>query len=246
MKLNIRILKIAYSVTIAVLLATVVCTPFLVTHKNFLSEKFIVEEDAVEAFLIIALLFTAYFVSRLYRSELRKSQKEMERLTCSNKNLSDRLSDAFHYIGGVNVQIQEIRSISSGLNGYPVSKNDMKNIFDIFARKILDIANVDWVVIRIINRTNFRTLTEHIEFRKHTENCYKHVSNKAIISKQNVDGYLIVASHQENSTIKGVCILPNISLDHVRRIIIEAIVNQVEMLYIIFTSQRLSTPPKTA
>ncbi|UCF92938.1 MAG: hypothetical protein JSW39_01935, partial [Desulfobacterales bacterium] len=232
-------LKISYGVTIALLLLTVVITPFLVKNKRVFSEKFIMEEDAVEALLILTLLFTAYFVTRLYRSELKKNQQALNRLTHTNSDLSDRLTDAFKYIGGVNVEIQEIRSILSGLKRYPVTKNDFKNVFALFARKIFSIANADWVVIRIINRTNFRTITEQIEFRENASFSSQRISNKAIVLRQNMDGYLIITSRQENLTLKCVCILPDLRLNTDEKIMVEAIANQIEMLYIIFNSQGL-------
>jgi hypothetical protein len=231
-----RILEIVYFVTLGMLFLAVIGTPFFIHGSFALTAKFVVKENAIEALLIFGLLLAAYFISGFYRTELNKYRQELNRLECSNNALNDRLADAFKYIGGVNVQFQQIRSILCGLDHYPENDNEFKNVLSLFAQKALGVANSDWVVVRFISRHNLRTVKEHRECRGKTLGSNGRLSNKAIVEQQTLDGYSIVASSQKNLTIHVACILPIKTMTKEERILLEAIVSELEMLFIIYTS----------
>lgn len=168
-----------------------------------------------------------------------KYRQNTRRLSQDKSDLSNKFTDAFKYIGGVNVQIQEIRSIFCELKRYPTSENEFRKELILFARKVLGIVNADWVVIRIIRQTNLKTIKEHLESRRNANFFIKGISNKAIVVNQAIDGYSIVASRTDNSMIMTVCVLPKKSLDYEEKILVEAITNQIEMLYLIFVCRQL-------
>ena len=234
-----KLLEFTYMVTIALLLSAVVCTPIFIRHHFLLFKKYVIQEDVMEAVLIIILLLIAYLLSNVYKKELRKYRQEARRLSRDNCDLSSKLTDAFKYIGGVNVQIKEIRSIFCGPRRYPATENEFRKDLTLFARKVLGIVNADWVVIRIIRQTNLRTIKEHFEPRKKAIFFIKGISNKAIVANQAIDGYSFVASRQGNSMIVIACVFPKKSLDEEEKILVEAITHQIEMLYLIFVSHRL-------
>ena len=136
-----KFLKFTYLVTIALLLSAVVFTPVFIRSHLVLLKKYVIEEDALEAVFIIILLVIAYILSNLYKKELKKYRQQTRRLMRDNCDLSSKLNDAFKYIGGVNVQIQQIRSIFCGLRRYPLTENEFKKDLTLFARKILEIVN---------------------------------------------------------------------------------------------------------
>ena len=234
-----KLLEFTYMVTITLLLSAVVFTPVFITHRLLLIKKYVIQEDAVEAVLISILLLIAYLLSNVYKKELKKYRQETRRLSRDNCDLSNKLTDAFKYIGGVNVQIEQIRSIFCGLRRYPATENELRMDLTLFARKVLGIVNADWVVIRIIRQTNLRTIKEHLESRKNANFFIKGISNKAIVANRALDGYSIVASRRDNSMIMVVCVFPKICLDEEDKILVEAINNQIEMLYLIFVSRQL-------
>lgn len=233
-----RLLESIYVVTIGLLLSAVVFTPVFIRHHLLMFQKYVIREDAVEAVLIIILLLIAYLLSHVYKKELKKYRQETRRLSRDNCDLSVRLTDAFKYIGGVNVQIQEIRSMFCGLKRYPTTENELRKDLTLFARKLLGIVNTDWVMIRIIRQPSLRTVKEHLEARKNAIFFIKGISNKAIVANQAIDGYSIVASRHDNSMIMAFCVFPKKSLDQEEKILIEAITNQIEMLYLIFVSRQ--------
>jgi hypothetical protein len=236
---KIKILEITYMVTIAFLLSAVALTPVLIRHHFLLFKKYVIQEDAVEVLLISLLLLIAYLLSNFYKKEMKKLRRETSRLFRDNCDLSDKLSDAFKYIGGVNVQIQEIRSILCGPRKYPATESEFRKSLALFACKILGIVNADWVVIRIVSQDNLRTLKEHLEPRQNAVSFFKGISNKAIVANQAIDGYSLVASRHDNSMTKVACVFPKKSLDEEEKILVEAITNQIEMLYLIYVSRQL-------
>jgi hypothetical protein len=231
-----RILEIVYFITLTMLFIAVIGTPFFIHGSFALTAKFVVKENAIEALLIFSLLLAAYFISGFYRTELNKYRQELNRLACNNNALTDRLADAFKYIGGVNVQLQQIRSILCGVDHYPENDNEFKDVLSLFAQKALGMVNSDWVLIRFISRHNFRTIREHREYRRNAVGSNGRLSNKAIVQRHPLDGYSIVASSQKNLTIHVACILPIKTLAKEEKILLEAIVSELEMLFIIYTS----------
>lgn len=81
-------------------------------------------------------------------------------------------------------------------------------------------------------------MKEHLESRKNVNFIYKGISNKAIFANQTIDGFSIVASHHDNSMILVTCIFPKKRLAEEEKILVEAIANQIEMLYFINISQQ--------
>ena len=236
---KIKIFEFTYMVMIALLLSAAVFTPVFIQHHFLLFKKYVIQEDAVEAVCIIILLLIACLSSNIYKKELKKYRQETRRLNRNNSDLSSKLTDAFKYIGGVNVQIQEIRSIFCGPRRYPATENAFKKELALFARKVLVIVNADWVMIRIICQNNLRTMKEHFESRKNVNFVHKGISNKAIVANRSIDGYSIIASRHDNSVIMGVCVFPRKNLDEEEKILIEAITNQIEMRYLIYVSHQL-------
>jgi hypothetical protein len=234
-----KFLEITYTVTIALLLSAVVFTPIFIRHHFLLFKNYLIQEDAMEAVLIIILLLIAYLLSNVYKRELKKYRQKTRRLSQDKSDLSNKLSDAFKYIGGVNVQIHEIQSIFCRFRRYPTTENGFKKALALFGQTGLGIVNADWVLIRIIHLNNLRTIKDHFECRKNSKPSLKGISNKAIVANQAIDGYSIVASRMDNSMIMTVCVFPKKNLVEEEKILVEAITNQIEMLYLIFASRQL-------
>jgi hypothetical protein len=232
-----RPLQAVYLSSVVLLFCLVVSTPYLIKGNLLLRERIVVGEEIVESALIAVLLIIGYVVSVMYKRELNKCLREIDELTTGKSNLEEKLNEAFGYIGEVNVQVQEIRAVFSTLRKYPENKNDFKNILAFFGERVLGIVNVDWVMFRIIDPDNFRTLREHWEARGSAVALNHCISNKAIVNNGAINGCSVVGSPYENLSIKVFCILPIEKLATNQRILVEAIVNDLEMLFVIFTSE---------
>jgi hypothetical protein len=231
-----KLVKVAYVSSLTLLCLLMVCTPYLVRSGLWLKGRLILGEEIVEGILIALLLLTGYFTSIVYRKEVDKFAKELKELATKKDSLEKKLNEAFCYIGAVNVQLLDIKSVLTGQKRYPESKKDFKKMQRLFARQALGIANVDWVLFRIINPDTLRTLQEHRATRDGAL-LFKHsISNRAIVTNEAIADCSVVTSEQENLTIKAFCILPTRELAESQEILIRAIVSELEMLFIIFSS----------
>lgn len=234
---KIRLLQAIYFAGLTLLFLLVVLTPYFIEGNFELKNRDIVREEIAEGAVIALLLIVGYLASRLHQKELDKYHKELTELTTCKYDLENRLNDAFSYIGEVNVQLLEIKSVFSALQKYPESKKDYRSVLIFLARKALGIANVDWVIFRIINPESLRTIQEYSETRGSGILLKHNISNRAMVSCEAIADCSIVSSEQENLTIKTFCILPTEKLTDNQTILLRTIVSEVEKLFIIFSSE---------
>ena len=232
-----RLLRTGYVAILTLLFFSIVSLPYLMKGDLSLRGSLIVEEEIFEGVLIALLILVGYLVSRMYKKELDKYLQEVEQLAISKRNLQNRLNDAFKYIGEVNVQIQGIKTVFSTLNKYPENRKDFGKILCLLAQKSLEIVNVDWIMLRIINTNNLRTLREHSRARGSAILLKHSISNRAMVSNEAIDDCSVVVSDQDNLIIKAFCVLPTEELTASQKTLIKAIVNELEMLFIIFSSE---------
>lgn len=227
-----KYLVIVYMLILGLLFTVVVTTPLFITGHVSLTKKFVLEEDALEALLIATLLGLAYTVHRVYR-------REVENLKKSNDGLTKSHTEAFKYIGTVNVKLQKFWAIFFGFQRYPETKAEFRRILSLSARNVRGIVNADWILIRFINQNNFRTITEHWEFFAGETCPNAQISNRSLVEGKTIADFSIVCSRRNNLDIDVVCIIPVNALEREEKILIEAIAGELEMLFIIFTSQYL-------
>jgi hypothetical protein len=227
-----KYLAIAYMLTLGLLFIVVTTTPLFVRGDVTLTKKFVLEEDVFEALLIATLLGLAYIVHRAYRRELEKLKK-------SNAGLIISHTEAFKYIGKVNIQLQELQAIFSEFQCYPETKSEFQQILSSAARNTRRFVSADWILIRIINQNNFRTITEHWE--SCAEATYPHVriSNRDLVEGKIITNFTIVCSRKNHLAVNVVFIIPIKTLGREEKILIEAIAGELEKIFIIFTSQYL-------
>jgi hypothetical protein len=227
-----KYMVIAYMLTLGLLIIVVVTTPLFIRGHVSLTKKIILEEDTLEVLLIATLLGLAYTVHRAYRRELEKLKK-------SNAGLIKSHTEAFKYIGKVNIQLQELQAIFSEFQWYPETKSEFQRILSSAARNVRGIVNADWILIRIINQNNFKTIAEQWESCAEATYPQVRISNRALVEGKNIASFSIVCSHKNNLAVNVVFIIPIKTLGREEKILIEAIAGELEKLFIIFTSQYL-------
>ena len=230
---TLRYLRAVFLAVVGLMLLLIAATPVLVPHGIALFKRFVFEEDAIETILILILFGVAYLASRAYRTAVTAYKKRLLRFAADKSVLAERLTDAFRYIGTVNVQLQEIHSAFSGLKRLPENRRQFKDLMGMFGGKILGMMNVDWVTIRIINRRILRTIVEHREVRKIQPVVDPHIGNRAVVEAKPVPGCVIVTDAKDNLSVMAACILPLDHLDKEETILLQALVDEIEMLFII-------------
>lgn len=213
---------VLFLIVINVLL--IIATPFFnVRFWNF-------SEELSEAALISSLFLLMVLLFSFYSREVNKYKKQQE-------DLEERLRETFKYIGSINLQLEEMKKVFSSVNKYPESKKDVQALFAHTAERILGIINVDWVLLRIVDIRNGNNLHEYFISRGNKKTEKIKIENKLLLSGECPDNKCsVVKSNQENFNIKAFCVLPIASKNDNQKFLINSIVNQLEMLFIIFNS----------
>jgi hypothetical protein len=232
---TLRYLKAVFLAVVGSMLLLIAATPFLVPRRIALLDRFVFEENAIETVLILFLFALAYLASRAYRAAIAAYKRRLIRLAADRSVMADRLADAFRYIGTVNVQLQGIRTVFSELNRLPENRRQFKDLMGKFGHKILGMMNVDWVTMRIIDRRSLRTIVEHREVRNIQPVADPHIANRAIAEGKPAPGCTIVTDAKTNLSVVAACILPLDHLDKEEKILMQALVDEIEMLFIIST-----------
>lgn len=236
LKFHPSVLQVLYLITFFILFLFIVYTPTLIKGPVNLTSKLILEEETIEGVLLCILFITSILILNLYKNEARKQKQVIELVGNEKKIVEARLYDSEQYIGILNVQIQEIKSIFNSIDKYPETKEDLKRAFSFFGDRIIGIVNSDWVLFRIIDTTSQKTISEHFSTRKGYSNGYPHVSNKMVIDKQPISQFEYVISNPKNLNVLVFCIIPVERINNDQRVFIQAIINEVTKLFVILNS----------
>jgi hypothetical protein len=228
-----RLITVYLSILILLLLC-VTATPLIVRHKIAVTSTFIIKEQELETALIGILFGVSYLILKAFLRALKAYKQAADRIVNQKSRLISRLADAFSYIGAVNVEIQEIRSIVCGIEHYPHTKKEFKALLDRLAAKALVVAARPWIVIRIINRCNGRTIKEHSAERTSGSLPSSTMGNREILEGHPAEGLQMITSCQEDLSLLTACILPMPPLSEESRLLMTALVNQTQLLFLLY------------
>jgi len=228
--MKINFFKNLYLSILIVLAIVIIATPSIIQFGVSL-----LKEEYLEEALIIIMFIIGYAVYIMYQKELEKNKKMLLATEEDKRILEDELIDAFKYIGNTNSQIEVFKSIFAGMEKYPKDKKEMTGVMELLAKNILKIIAIDWLVFRIVNIQNEKTLRELSETRGDAIINNHKINNNDLI-KCRLNDYMAITSKQDNMNIKGFCVFPKVEIAKEQKILIEAIVSQLEMLFIIYDS----------
>jgi hypothetical protein len=228
---KIKALELSYLVLSIAVSIIIVLTPLIIS-----SGISAIPEEVLEVLVITALLGIGLILVKLYRKEAEKNLEAFEKLKSEKGNLEERLMSSIRYIGSVNVQIDEVRSAFSEIKKYPESRQDFKDLMQFLGSKVLSMTDTDFVMFRIIDTASYNTLREYYESRTGTPPPNNNFSNKAMLESASVNDCTIVKSSQENFSVKTLCVINTRRINRDQEIFLKAIANQLEMLFLIFTS----------
>jgi len=211
-------------------------TPIIITGSMHVRKKFIIDEDVMEALLLSFLFALNLLIFKFYRQKTSKQEELINKIEHDKKTTDEKLFDSLRYIGKVNVQIEEIKSMFNTTNAYPETKNDFKKSARMLSERILGIVNTNWALCRIINIDTHRTIYECFETRQGFSCRYPHVSNKMIVEKQLVSPFTTVILNPLNLNVLICCVMPVESINTDQHVFIQAIMNEITKLFIISNS----------
>jgi uncharacterized protein YeeX (DUF496 family) len=225
-----------YFSILLVLLLCVSTTPLLIRHGISITDHLMVEEEVLETVLILALLGISFLILIRFTNRLKAYQQAVNRAVHDKSKLVSRLTEAFRYIGRVNVEIQEIESVLCGVAFYPQSKREFRRLVDQLASRAMTIADVPWLVVRMVDRHSGHTVSEHAVQLSQGGLPSITVGNRALIDGRPVDGLQTIGPRQHNLDLLTVFILPASAISKEKIVLLTAILNQIEMLFIFYRS----------
>ena len=229
-------LQIVYLIIIIILFSLIIYTPTLIRGPVHLTNKLILEEDTIEGILVGILFIISVLILNLYKNEVNKHKELIDVIKVDKRKVEERLHVSDQYIGKVNVQLREIESIYNSIDNYPKSKKELKKTLSYYGERILGIVKSNWVLIRIINCSTQRTISEHYEALQNTLPVYPHVSNKMILENKQPELHTSVVYNPANLDILVFCILPVEKISQEERIFIQAIIDELTKLFVVINS----------
>ena len=105
------------------------------------------------------------------------------------------------------------------------------------ANKVLSIIDVDWVILRVVNLANLKTLREICVCRGNAALLKYHFTNEDLTKRpKELKEYFIISAEQKSLTVDVFSIFPRKQITKEQEVFVKAILNQLEMLYLIFSS----------
>lgn len=233
---HISSLQLLFFVIYVILSSVMILTPIIITGSVHITQKFIIDEDVMEVLLLSVLFVLSLLIFNLYRQEASKQAELIDNIKSDKRKADQKLFDSLDYIGKVNVQIEEIKSIFDTTNAYPETKNDFKRTARFLSERVLGIVNTNWALFRIISSENHRTIYECFETRQGFVCRYPHVSNRMILEKRSVPPFTAIISSPRNLNFLVFCAMPVDAINNDQRVFIQAIMNEITMLFIILNS----------
>ncbi len=229
-------LQIIYVVMYCILFLVLIFTPALISGPVRLSRKPIVTEDFIEGAIAGVLFLISLVISKLYEDELKRNKELAEKISLDKRKVEERLTISDQYIGTINVQIQEIKSIFTNIEKYPESRAELKKVFHHLGERVLVIVNSNWVLLRIVNQATQRTLIEHFGIREGFPCSYPHISNKTVLESRSVSPYSAVISMPVNLKVSAFCVMPVAQITQDQKVFLQAIINEITKLFLIMES----------
>lgn len=231
---KIKSLIVVYLALIGFLLLCIAATPLLIRHGLVINGHLIIEEELLETVLIAAILGLSYVIMSTYRRTLNAYRRAVARAGKEKTKLVSRLTDAFSYIGSVNVGLKEIQSIVCGCDHYPQTRKEFKQFLHGLTAKVMTVTGAAWVVVRIIDPGCGRTVKEYTAQGRGSALPSVTIGNRAIIEgrlEQDVRTFVI---HQKNPDLLTVCILPAVPLSEEQIVLVNAVTREIEMAFLLY------------
>jgi hypothetical protein len=235
-----------YLMLIVLLLMCVATTPLLIRHDLAIAGRLIIEEEFLESALIVAIFGLSYVIISAYRRALDAYRRAVDRAEKDRLKLASRLTDAFKYIGSVNVGIKEIQSIVSGCDHYPQTRREFKQFLHGLTAKVMTITGAAWIVVRIIDPCSGRTIKEYTAQDRGSAVPSATIGNRAIIESRLAEGFRTFVVRQKNPDLLTVCVLPDMPLSEEQAVIVTAAARAIEMAFMLYRAGIQNRRPITS
>lgn len=197
-------------------------------HIGFLPKAYAETTITLFIFGIGSLLY------RLHKRDLAKKEREL-------KSSSEKLADAFKYIGTVNRRLPMLKSLTTDLlaNSKLSKKEKLKIFQDLLATALVSVAKVNWGLMRFIDTDSGKTVKEFIFTTQEYVMIKNGIGNKELLQSRQqpvtiktASDLFIIPTTEQEAVIQGYLVFPKPanSLED-ERWILQAITDQAQLFF---------------
>jgi hypothetical protein len=205
------------------------------------THTFLMEEEILETSLIVVLVGISCWILKATLQTLQTYERAVKQAGEERSRLLSRLTEAFSYLGTINVELQQVHSILCGIERYPKNKKEWKRLFESLTATAMTVGGTRWALVRILNRKELRTVKEFCATRPEAGFPSSTIGNREIIEGRSVPGCTQIRSSPKDLDWSVVCILPESRLSEKENILITGIMNQIELFYMLYRSGFLNS-----
>jgi hypothetical protein len=199
-----------------------------------------INQAFAQSFSTIIILGIASGVYWLHKKDIDRREKARQLALEKLEISTDKLNDAFQYIGIANHQLPLLNKLTTKLlsrtNG---NKKDRKEIFqELLATAVVSLSKAEWGVFRFVNMTTGQTIKEFI-FTTEEKNTHISIGNHALINLVNseerikrLDNYYVISTIHKDASVQCHYIFSSDKLSsQENESILQNIVDQTQLLY---------------
>jgi len=212
-------------------------------------------EWLIEAIFLAVEISVLIKLFRNYDRHSRKVEQKISKLDDELKEQQKILVDSLEYLGKMNVQMNIVKKVMSKLK-FPVDNDRLEYILNEMAEVLISLSGLKGVLLRMVDLGSKKTKKEinSPELGK-IQKFSKNISNHDLCRENNnyerrFPEFLVVASNYDNFSLKTFAIFPlgtkkKKELDKEKLELIQGIVNQCEVVYLLFNSKYYKKHEKT-
>jgi len=238
MKINADKLEKLFFFLMLILFLFVAATIIIIRDGINITQDYLIEEDYVEVFVIIVLFIFSYLLFYLYKWEIKKRDSKIGRIEKTSRNYQEQLDEAFKYIGQTNVELQTIKEAFAE-RGMPHEKSELKRILNFLTEKAMAILASEWAVLRLLEIDGGRIIRESMAARDPGSFSKPEISSRGLLAGRQNKEQLFITTDSNDLTIKAFFVFPERHLNRDQKMLVKAIAGEVEMIYVIYSSNLL-------
>ena len=204
-----------------------------------------IPEWAIEGTFLAVEISVLIKLFRNYDRHSRRVEREVNKLDDKLKEQQKVLVDSLEYLGRMNVQMSIVKKVMNKLK-FPADDNRLEYVLNEMVQTLITLSGQKSVFLKIVDLDGFKTVKEiNLLTDKKKQKNIDEISNDKLCQQKKAysytkDNMLIVSSNYDNFSLKTFAIFPikkQKKVDSEKIELIQGIVNQCEIVYLLFNSK---------
>lgn len=233
--------QIVLRINALILFLFIITTPYLVKGGIWNTP-----EEVVEGLFLTIEIIVLIVLFRNYDFHSNKSDQQVEELNSKLEKQKELSADTWEYLGKMNVQMSIIRQFVKKFKA-PAEKDRLDHIINEMLQVVVGLIDSQEIILRIINLDNYKTIKEITATQKgNIKRTVSSISNEKLhrgtAAGDVKNNFHIISSEHDNFLLKTFIMIDrndknNKNIDKEQAELIQDIVNQCEIVYLLFNSE---------